>query len=170
MHLILQNRSRLCIYHLFLWSNFSFLHKSQLISMPNLLCLVLHSFCASLHHSLIMWLIVSSLSPYNLRLLFCCVLSFLALIWLVLKVSLFFSFVHVFSCKMLLVSHLKRPYSCFSSYFWFLVISVLLFLTLIVCQRHLWDIRLCASSLVFLFSGLFILVLLWSTSTMVSSI
>ena len=30
-----------------------------------------------------MWLFVSSLSPHNLHLLFCCVLSILALIWLV---------------------------------------------------------------------------------------
>ena len=35
-------------------------------------------------HSLIMWLIILSLSPYNLHLLFCCVLSILAVIWLVL--------------------------------------------------------------------------------------
>ena len=31
-----------------------------------------------------MWLMVSSLSPHNLHLLFCCILSILALIWLVL--------------------------------------------------------------------------------------
>ena len=34
-------------------------------------CLVLYSFCANLLHSLIMWLMVSSLSPHNLHLLFC---------------------------------------------------------------------------------------------------
>ena len=79
---------------------------------------------------------VSSLSPNNLHLLFCYVLSFLALIWLVLmalfcatirrdSVSLlkfpFLIHVHVFSGTMLLVSCLKRPYSCFSSHFCFLV-------------------------------------------------
>ena len=50
---------------------------------------VLYSFCANLPHSLIMWLMVSSLSPHSLHLLFCCVLSILALIWLVLT-ALFF--------------------------------------------------------------------------------
>ena len=35
---------------------------------------------------LIMWLMLSSLSPHNLHLLFCCVLSILALIWLVVIV------------------------------------------------------------------------------------
>ena len=58
----------LCIYHLFVWSNLNFLHISQS-------CLALYSFCANLLHSFIMWLIVSSLSPHSLHLLFCCVLS-----------------------------------------------------------------------------------------------
>ena len=74
----------LCIYHLLVWSNFNFLHISQWITLPTQLCLVLYSYCANLLHSLIMWLIVSSLSPHSLHLLFCWVLSFLALIWLVL--------------------------------------------------------------------------------------
>ena len=67
---------------------------------------------------------VSSWSPHNLYLLFCCVLSILALIWLVLialfcaairrnSVSLikfsFLSHVQVFSCEMLFISRLKRP-------------------------------------------------------------
>ena len=64
--------SGLCIYHLFIWSNLNFLHNSQL-------SLVLYSFCTNLQHLLIMWLIVSSLSPHNLHLLFCCILSILAL-------------------------------------------------------------------------------------------
>ena len=54
----------LCIYHLFVWSNLNFLHISQsclLYSLPTQSCLVLYSFCANLLHSLIMWLIVSSL-------------------------------------------------------------------------------------------------------------
>ena len=71
------------IYHLFIWSNLNFLHKSKWITLPTLSCLVLYSFCANLLHSLIMWLIGWSLSPHNLHLLFCCVLSILALIWLV---------------------------------------------------------------------------------------
>ena len=68
-----------CIYHLFMWSNFNFLHKFQSITLPIYSCLVLYSFCASLLYLLIMWLIVSSLSPHNLDLLFCYILSILAL-------------------------------------------------------------------------------------------
>ena len=70
----------LCIYHLFGWSNLNFFHISQWITLPTQSYLVLYSFCANLLHSLIMWLIVSSLSPHNLHLLFCCILSVLALI------------------------------------------------------------------------------------------
>ena len=72
--------SVLCLYHLFVWSNFNFLLNSQWITLPTQSCLVLYSFCVNLLHSIIMWLIVSSLSPHNLHLLFCCVLSILALI------------------------------------------------------------------------------------------
>ena len=52
----------LCIYHLFVWSNQNFLHISLRITLPTQSCLVLYSFCANLLHSLIMWLIVSSLA------------------------------------------------------------------------------------------------------------
>ena len=74
----------LCIYHLLVWSNLSLLHISQWITLPTQSCLGLYSLCANLLHSLIMWLMVSSLSPHSLYLLFCWVLSILALIWLVL--------------------------------------------------------------------------------------
>ena len=128
------------IYHLFVWSNLNFLHISQWIPLPTQSCLALYSFCANLLHSLIMWLMVSSLSPHSLHLLFCCVLSILAFIWLVLmvlscaaiwrdSVSLlrfpFLSQVHVFCCKMLVIRRLKRPESCFSSHFCFLVVVIL---------------------------------------------
>ena len=76
--------SVLCIYPLFVWSNFSFLNTSQWFSLPIQSCLILYAFCTNLLHSLIMWLMVSSLSPHNLHLLFYCVVSILALIWLVL--------------------------------------------------------------------------------------
>ena len=114
----------LCIYHLFVWSNLNFLHISQWITLPTQSCLALYSFCANLLHSLILWLIVSSLSPHSLHLLFCCVLCILALIWLVLmalscaairrdSVSLlrfpFLSQIQVFLCEMLFISTLKRP-------------------------------------------------------------
>ncbi len=76
--------------------------------LPTQSCLALYSFWANLQHSLIMWLIVSSLSPHCLHLLLCCVLSILALIWLVLmalscaairrgSVSLFFARSRFFS-------------------------------------------------------------------------
>ena len=74
----------LCIYHLLVWSNWNFLHISQWITLPTQSCLALYSRCANLLHSLIIWLMVSSLSPHNLHLLFCCILSILVLIWFVL--------------------------------------------------------------------------------------
>ena len=96
----------LCIYHLLVWSNFNFLHIFQWITLPIQSCLVLYSFCANLLHSLIMWLMVSSLSPHNLLRLFCCVLSILALIWLVLM-ALFCAAIRRGS-----VSLLKFPFLC----------------------------------------------------------
>ena len=70
----------LFIYHLFLWSNFIFLHNSQWIPLLTQSCQLLCSFCANLLHSLNMGFIASSLSPQNLHLLFCCILSILALL------------------------------------------------------------------------------------------
>ena len=64
--------SGLCIYYMFVWSNLNFLHNSKLITFPTQSCLILYSFCDRLLHSLFIWLIVSSLSPFNLHLLFCC--------------------------------------------------------------------------------------------------
>ena len=49
-----KKNSWLWIYHLFIWSNFNFLHNSQWINLPTQSCLVLYSFCANLLHSLIM--------------------------------------------------------------------------------------------------------------------
>ena len=71
--------SGLCIYHLFIWSNLNFLHNSQWIKFPTQSCCVLYSFCANLLLLHIIWLLVSPQSPHNLHLLFCCVLSILAL-------------------------------------------------------------------------------------------
>ena len=114
----------LCIYHLLVGSNLNFLHISQWITLPTQSCQVLYSFCANLLHSLIMWLLVSSLSPHNRHLLFYCVLSILVLIWLVLialfcaairrdSVSLlkfpFLTQVQVLSFEMLFISRLKHP-------------------------------------------------------------
>ena len=61
--------SGLCIYHLFVWSNLNFLHSSLWNTLPTQWCLVLYSFCANLLHLLIVWLIVSSLSPISAVLL-----------------------------------------------------------------------------------------------------
>ena len=74
----------LCIYHLLVWSNLNFLHISQWITWPTQSCLVFYSFRVNFQHFLVMWLMVSSLSRQSLHFLFCCVLSILALIWLVL--------------------------------------------------------------------------------------
>ena len=60
----------LCIYYLFLWSNLNFWHISKCITVPTQSCRVLYSFCTNLLHSLIMWLMVSSLSLHSLHLLF----------------------------------------------------------------------------------------------------
>ena len=65
---------------------FDRMQNSQWITLPTYSCLVLHTFSANLLHSLIMRLIVSSLSPQNLHLLFCCILSVLAFIGLVFMV------------------------------------------------------------------------------------
>ena len=104
----------LCIYHLFAWSNWNFLHISQWIPLPTQSCLALYSFCANLLHSLIMWLIVSSLSPHSLHLLFCCVLSILALIWLVLM-ALSCAAIRRDSVSLLLLLLLFTPWEFFSS-------------------------------------------------------
>ena len=55
-----------------------------LITFPAQSCLILYSFWVSLQHSLIMWLIVSSLSLQNQHLLFFGKLSILALIYWIL--------------------------------------------------------------------------------------
>ena len=107
-----------CIFHLLVWWNLNFLHISQWITLPTQSNLVLYFLCANFLHSFIMWLMILYLSPHSLPLQFCCVLSILALIWLVLTtlfcaafrrdyVSLlmfpFLSHVHVLSCEMLLL-------------------------------------------------------------------
>ena len=70
--------SGLYIYHLSVWLNFYVLHNSQWIIIPTQSCLVLYFFSVSLLHSL-MWLTISSLSPYNLHLVFFCILLLLLL-------------------------------------------------------------------------------------------
>ena len=91
------------------WSDLNFLQISQWITLPTQSCQALYSFCANLLHSLIMWLMVSSLSPHCLHLLFCCVLSVFTLIWLVLM-----------ACEMLFISRLKTPMELFFFPFLFL--------------------------------------------------
>ena len=127
-----------------------FLPNFQWILLPTQSCLVLYSFCGNLLHSLIMWLIVMSLSLHNLHLLFYCILSILALIWLFFialfyaairrdSVSLlrfpFLSHVHVISWEILFISRLKRPLSCFFPIF---VLWWLLFGWSSCCQYFFW--------------------------------
>ena len=124
-----------------IWLHLNFLNISLWISLLIQSCLAWYSFCANLLHSFIMRLIMSSLSPHRLHLLFCCVLSILTLIWLVLmalffaairrdSVSLlkfpFLSQVQVFKCEMLFISCFKVLLSCFSFHFCFLVMVILL--------------------------------------------
>ena len=119
-----QTEAGLSIYHFFIWSNLNFLHIPQWINMPTQSCLVLYSFRANLLYLLIIWLIVLSLSSRNLHLLFCCVLSIFALIWLVVMALFcpaiwrdsvsgiqftFLSHVQTFSCEMSLISRLQPP-------------------------------------------------------------
>ena len=111
-----KSHSSLCV--LFSRANLNFLPISQWITLSTQSCLVLYSFWANFLNPLIMWLIVSSLSPH---LPFCCVLSILALIWLVLTALFcaairrdsvfllkfpFLSHVQVLSCEMLFISRL----------------------------------------------------------------
>ena len=102
----------LCIYHLFVWSNLNFLQISQWISLPTQSYIVLYSFSANLLHSLIIWLMVSYQSPHNLHLLFSCVLSIFALIWLVLR-AMFCAAIRRDS-----VSLLKFPFLATSGFSW----------------------------------------------------
>ena len=138
------------------------MQNSQWITLPTQLCQILYSFCANLLHSLIMWLIVSSLSPHNLHLLFCCVLSILISVWLIfywifcadIRRDLGFPLlaVHVFSFEILVIGRLKRPWSCFSFHFSFLVVVVLLVLVLSVVSSSMllyvaykslyWDVNI----------------------------
>ena len=75
---------------------FQFLAQLPVDLFPTWSCLVLYSLCASFIHSLIMWLIVSSSSPYNLKY---CVLSILVYL---LRFP-FRNHVQVFSCEISVV-------------------------------------------------------------------
>ena len=93
-------------------------------------------------------MIVSSLSPHNLNLLFCFVISILGLIWLVLLALFFFStvwrdsvsllgfsflsYVHVFPWDMSLVSSLKRSYSCLCPNLFLVIVVPLVLVSLVL--------------------------------------
>ena len=72
--LIVLFRDRKISENLFVWCDFNFIDNSLQMTFPSSFFLVVNFFCTDLLHSVIIWLIVSSLSPYNLHLLFCCVL------------------------------------------------------------------------------------------------
>ena len=84
MHLILQDRFWVVHIPFVRIVKFEFLAHLPVDYLAHPVVSSLIHFCADMLHLLIMWLIVSSLLPHNLHLLFCCVLSILALIWLVL--------------------------------------------------------------------------------------
>ena len=65
--------AKLCIYHLFVWSNVNFLHISLWIPLPTHLCLILYTLFANFLYSLIIWLIITSMSTNSPHLLFSCV-------------------------------------------------------------------------------------------------
>ena len=145
--------SGLYIYHLFEWSNLNFLPISHLISFPTESRLVFYSFCVNLLHSLITWLIISSLSKHNLHLLFCCVLNIFASTLLVLmallcapisrgSVSLLrfplFSDIQVFLWEISLVCRLKSPYNCFFPIFVFLLF---LLCWCLCCRYCFWSLE-----------------------------
>ena len=118
------------------------LHNSQWITLPTRSCLVLYSFCASLLRLLIMWLMVSSLSPHNLHLVFCCVVYFcFDIVLMVLfraaigidSVSLlrfpFLGHIQIFSCEISLVYPLKCSFIfCFLVIFMLMLVLSILFL------------------------------------------
>ena len=121
------------------------MHSSQWITLPSQSCLVILFLCQ--FAAFANYVIDLFVSPHNLCLLFCCVISILALMWLVLMALFFsairrdsvsllrFSFlcrVHVFSCERSFVSHLKPPQSCFLPIFAFWLFSLLLLLLLLL--------------------------------------
>ena len=62
--------SRLYVYHLFSWSNLNLFSQFQVDHLTHPVMSSLLHFCTNLMFSLIMWLMISSLSPNNLHLLF----------------------------------------------------------------------------------------------------
>ena len=78
-------------------------------------------------HSLIMWLIISSLSPHSLHLLFCWVFSILTLIWLVLM-ALFCATIRRYSVSLLMFPFLSHV-QVFSFFFSFLFHTLRVFHT-----------------------------------------
>ena len=60
-----------CINHSFVWSNLKFLHNSLWNTFSNKSWLVFYFRGSNFLHSRLMGLIIPSLSPYNLHLLFC---------------------------------------------------------------------------------------------------
>ena len=70
MHLILSDGFQVVHIPLVHMVKFKFIAQFPLDQHPTQSCWLLYSFCTNLLHLLIIWLIVSSLSPHNLQLLF----------------------------------------------------------------------------------------------------
>ena len=85
------------------------LHNSQWITFPTQFSFIL--LCANLLHSLMMWLIISSLLPHNQHLLFSCILSVFAMLFFII-ISLEF------------LVFLLRSRNLFNTYIWIQVVMV----------------------------------------------
>ena len=157
--LILQDRFWLCIYNLFVRSEFNFLFSFFLTTFPTQSYLVIYSLCASLLHSLNMWSTVSSLSSKSTSEIMLHLIYFYfdmigpydVVLVLLLEEIQFLSKGFSFSasstylpCVMSLVNRLIHPVSCLSFHVCFQVISVLLILVLSVLLWWLWSVFLCA--------------------------
>ena len=124
-----------------------------MITFPSQSYTFLFFFSASVLHLLILWLSVSSQSPYIIPLIFCYVWSIFGLIYLVFMVIFcaainrdrVFLFMCPFRnhclCVLSPLDHFEDPLSCFSSHFCFyrffvfLLVLMLLFMLLVAVIR-----------------------------------
>ena len=126
MRLILQNGFWV-VHILFVeWSNYNFLHNYQWITFLNQPSQVLNSFSTKNLHSLIMWMVVLSLSPHKLHLLFWWVLSMFGLIYFCFLVIVVLLIIVLFVLFLVIVISLsvlffyivfELPYRCINALF-----------------------------------------------------
>ena len=117
-------RERGWVLHITICSYGQILISCTFPTLPNQSCLVSYPFCADLLHSLTMWLIVLSLSPHNIHLLFCHVLIYSRFV-MIGSYALFCTAIRSFSVSLLkfpFISQVqvfsrKKP-NCKSEIFW----------------------------------------------------